>query len=271
MEIDKSYYMINKLKLILVTILYLMVNLLSNNVISQTENTYENLLVLYVNEDYKNCFNKSLKYTVKDKTKKDPLPYLFASKASYEMSQDHKYTEEFPKARKTALSYAAKYRKKDKEYLFKEDAEEFLNDFKINIIEELENYLQEGTDKTYSKAVGLTKKTCDIDPDDIGAKLLYSILCTITKNKTNAKEYLKLCIPKLEEYEKNKFSLKYMSESQQLFLRYAIMEYAKYYKEKDAAKSKKMMEYGKPLFYEENDFSKIEYNMDYKFLFDDFK
>ena len=39
----------------------------------------------------------------------------------------------------------------------------------------------------------------------------------------------------------------------------------------DAAKSKKMMEYGKPLFYEENDFSKIEYNMDYKFLFDDFK
>ena len=69
----------------------------------------------------------------------------------------------------------------------------------------------------------------------------------------------------------NVSSLKYMTESQQLFLRYAIMEYAKYYKEKDAAKSKKMMEYGKPLFYEENDFSKIEYNMDYKFLFDDFK
>ena len=59
-----------------------MVNFLSNNLISQTDNTYENLLVLYVNEDYKNCFNKSLKYTVKDKTKKDPLPYLFASKAA---------------------------------------------------------------------------------------------------------------------------------------------------------------------------------------------
>ena len=65
MEIDKSYYMINKSKLILVTILYLMVNLLSNNVISQTENTYENLLVLYVNEDYKNCFNKSLNLQIK--------------------------------------------------------------------------------------------------------------------------------------------------------------------------------------------------------------
>jgi len=83
MEIDKSFNMINKLKLLLATILYVMVNFLSNNLISQTDNTYENLLVLYVNEDYKNCFNKSLKYTVKDKTKKDPLPYLFASKACF--------------------------------------------------------------------------------------------------------------------------------------------------------------------------------------------
>ena len=49
------------------------------------------------------------------------------------------------------------------------------------------------------------------------------------------------------------------------------MEYTKYYKEKDAERSKKMMDYGKQLFYEENEFSKIEYNMDYKFLFDDFK
>jgi hypothetical protein len=248
-----------------------MVNLFPNNVISQTDKTYEDLLVLYVNEDFKNCYNKSLKYTVKDKTKKDPIPYLFVSKACYEMSQDHKYTEEFPKARKTALSYAAKYRKKDKEYQFKEDSEEFINNFKLNIIEELENYLEEGTDKTYSKAVGLTKKACNIDPDDYGAKLLYSILCTITKNNTSAKEFLKICIPKLEEYEKNKFSLKYMTESQQLFLRNAIIEYTKYYKEKDTGKSKKMIEYGKLLFYEENEFSKIEYNMDYKFLFDDFK
>ena len=271
MKIDKYFNMLNRSNLLLVAILYLIVNLLTNNLISQTDNSYEDLLVMYVNEDFKNCYKKSLKYTVKDKTKKDPLPYLFISKACYEMSQDHKYTEEFPKARKTALSYAVKYRKKDKEYNFKEDAEEFINGFKLNIIEELENYLEEGTDKTYSKAVGLTKRACDIDPDDYGAKLLYSILCTITKNKTYAKEALKICIPKLKKYEKNKFSLKYMTESQQLFLRNAIMEYAKYYKEKDAAKSKKMMEYGKQLFYEENDFSKIEYNMDYKFLLDDFK
>ena len=89
--------------------------LTSINVITitaQTEKLYDDLLVLLVNEEYKDCFNKSVKYTLKDKTKKDPLPYLFAAKSSFEMSRDHKYTEEFPKAYKTAMSYAAKYRKK---------------------------------------------------------------------------------------------------------------------------------------------------------------
>ena len=74
------------------------------------------------------------------------------------MSRDHKYTEEFPKAFKTAMSFAAKYRKKDKEYAYKEDAEEFINEFKMVIIEEVENYILEGTEKTYGKAVSLSKK-----------------------------------------------------------------------------------------------------------------
>ena len=90
MKIDIINYMFNKSNLLLLSILYFMFNLFTINVISQTDNTYEDLLVLYVNEDFKNCYNKSLKYTVKDKTKKDPLPYLFVSKACYEMSQDHK-------------------------------------------------------------------------------------------------------------------------------------------------------------------------------------
>ena len=245
-----------------------MVNLFTINVISQTDNTYEDLLVLYVNEDFKNCYNKSLKYTVKDKTKKDPLPYLFVSKACYEMSQDHKYTEEFPKARKTALSYAVKYRKKDKEYQFKEDSEEFINNFKLNIIEELENYLEEGTDKTYTKAVGLTKKACNIDPDDYGAKLLYGHLCNLTKNKSTAKEYLKISKEKLAEMAQNKFGLKYLSKSQQFILRYSLTELANFYQTKNPAQSKEILELGKHFFYEDNEDSKIEFTQDYKAFYD---
>ena len=257
--------MILKIKL-LFFLIFTSINIIT--ITAQTEKLYDDLLLLLVNEEYKDCFKKSVKYTLKDKTKKDPLPYLFAAKSSFEMSRDHKYTEEFPKAYKTAMSYAAKYRKKDKEYNFKDDAEEFINDFKMIIIEDIENYILEGTEKTYGKAVSLAKKTSDMDPDDYGAKLLYALLCTLTKNNSKAKEVLKMCMPKIEEYGNNKFSLKYMNKSQQFILRFTLMEYANYYKDKDTAKAKSMLDYGKHLFYEENDFSKISYSMDYKLIYD---
>ena len=107
-----------------------------------------------------------------------------------------------------------------------------------------------------------------MDPDDYGAKLLYALLCTLTKNNSKAKEVLKMCMPKIEEYGNNKFSLKYMNKSQQFTLRFTLMEYANYYKDKDTAKAKSMLDYGKHLFYEENDFSKIKYSMDYKLIYD---
>ena len=56
-----------------------------------------------------------------------------------------------------------------------------------------------------------------MDPDDYGAKLLYALLCNLTKNKSTAKEYFKICKHKLAEYKDNKFSLKYMTKSQQLY------------------------------------------------------
>ena len=69
---------------ILITFLMILLNSLNNQVIAQTDNIYDDLLVLLVNEEYKDCYNKSIKYTLKEKTKKDPLPYLFAAKSSYD-------------------------------------------------------------------------------------------------------------------------------------------------------------------------------------------
>jgi len=242
--------------------------LITTQVSAQTSNDYMDLLLLFVDEKYEICFNKSLKYTTKDKTKKDPLPYLYASMASFEMSRDHKYTNSYPKAYKTAISFAAKYRKKDKEYKYKADSEEFINGFKMVLIEEIENYILEGTEATYGKAAGLAKKSCDMDPEDYGAKLLYALLCNLTKNKSTAKEYIKICKPKLEEYGQNKFALKYMTKSQQFFLQFTLLEYGNYYKKKDPAKAKLYLDYGKHLYYDKNDFSKLNYTLDYKLLYD---
>ncbi len=73
---------------------------------------YMDLLLLFVDEKYDVCYGKAMKYTGKDKTKADPLPYLYIAMSSFEMSQDHKYTNVYPKAYKTAISYSAKYRKR---------------------------------------------------------------------------------------------------------------------------------------------------------------
>ncbi len=244
------------------------VNLCNNKINAQTENEYMDLLLLFVDEKYEVCYNKSIKYTEKEKTKKDPLPYLYVSMSSFEMSRDHKYTNTFPKAYKTAISFAAKYRKKDKDYKFKSDAEKFIDDFKLIITEEVENYLLEGTAAKYGKAAGLAKKICAMDPDDYGAKLMYALLCDLTKNKTESKEYLKVCIPKLEDYQFDSSALKSMTKSQQSILRFALIEYCNYYQLKEPAKAKQMLEYGKNMYYEKNKLSKIGYNTDFKIKYD---
>ena len=103
-----------KLKLKHIFILFLFIFKGLTPIYSQEE--YMDLLLLFVDEKYDICFSKASKYTQKDKTKNDPLPYLYIAMSSFEMSQDHKYTNLHPKAYKTAISFTAKYRKKDKQY-----------------------------------------------------------------------------------------------------------------------------------------------------------
>ena len=229
---------------------------------------YMDLLLLFVDEKYDVCFSKSMKYTIKDKTKKDPLPYLYVAMSSYEMSKDHKYTNLHPKAFKNAISYTTKYRKKDKEYKYKSDASPFIDKFKSELTEEVENYIMEKTESSYSKASSLAKKICYMDPDDYGAKLLYSHLCFLIKDKTTGKEYFKICKEKLTEMSDNKFGLKYLSKSQQYILRFALIETAHFYKAKNPSQSKEILELGKHFFYEKNEDSKIEYSQDYKNFYD---
>ena len=103
----------------------------------KSQGDFMDLLLLFVDEKYDVCFHKSLKYNEKEKTKKHPLPYLYAAMASFEMSQDHKYTNMYPKAYKTSLSYLAKYRKKDKGFEYKDDSEDFIEKIKMIVAEDI--------------------------------------------------------------------------------------------------------------------------------------
>ena len=73
---------------------------------------------------------------------------------------------------------------------------------------------------------------------------------------------------KLEEYGRINLALKYMNKSQQFILRFSLMEYANYYKAKRSSKSQNNVRLWNTLFYDENEFSKISYIMDYKLVYD---
>ncbi len=234
-----------------------------------SQEDFMDLLLLYVDEKYDVCFHKAIKYTEKDKTKKHPLPYLYCSMASFEMSQDHKYTNMYPKAFKSSLSYLSKYRKKDKGFQYKEDSEDFIENIKMIIAEEIENYMTEGTESTYGKAAGITKKICSIDPNDYGSKLLYGHLCNLTKNRATAKEYIKPSLIFIDSIPDKKFTFKNMTFSQQHYLKFALIEMAKYQKNKNVISAQTTLNLGKELFYIKRDDCKLEDNSDFIALYDE--
>lgn len=237
----------------------------SHSVLSQE---YQDLLILFVDEKYEKCFAKSIKYTENDKTKKHPLPYLYASMASFEMSQDHSYSADWPKAYSTALSFAKKYRKKDPDNTYAEDSQEYIDNLKTIIFEEVENYMLTGAEKSYKKALGIVKKVCAFDPKDYGAVLLRGELEILTKNKTEGKKLVAKGL-KLIKTIGTDVQFGDLTETQQLYLKKSLMEYAKFQLEKDPAGAKETISLGHTFFYEEREDCLLEDNEDFKKLYDE--
>ncbi len=223
---------------------------------------YDDLLVLYVDEKYEKCYSKSLKYQVNDKTKNDPLPYLYCSMSLYGMSQDHKYKESYPKAYTNALKFAAKYRKKDKEFAYKEESLEYLELLKTVILEEADNYILKGEEKYYRKAKGIVKKATKLDPDCRGAVLLHGELEILAKNKSEGK---KIRIAGLEGVKKIGDDIQFgdMTETQQRYFKYAVIFSAKLQLEKDPTMAKEIISIGQPYFGEEREDCLLEDNSDF--------
>lgn len=224
---------------------------------------YEELLILLVDEKYDKCFDKSLKYTENDKTKNDPLPYLYASQALYEMSLDSKYKDDFSNAYGDALSFATKYRKKDKSYAYKSDAEPFIEKLKINVLESVENYILDGDDKGYKKALGLIKKVNAMDPDCRGAELLRGELEILTKNKTVGK---KMVVAAMESIKAIGTDIQFseLTLSQQKYLKFTLILSANLQRESNLSEAKSIISIGQPYFGEENEACLIEDNEDFK-------
>ncbi|MFT7612520.1 MAG: hypothetical protein ACI9J3_001483 [Parvicellaceae bacterium] len=230
---------------------------------------YGDLLSLLVSEEYEKVIKKATKYTTDEKTKKDALPYLYYSEAMYRMSRDHKYNMDYPKAYKDALSYASKFRKKDKGNAYHDDAIDYIEELKLVIGEEVENYMAADDYKAYKKALGLMKKVIQFSPEDRGAQVTTALLEILTGNKSEGRKNLGVAWNAVLEIGSGDIQFEDMSEQTQFNLRFAIMKYANDVRKRDLAQAQTIISFGHQYFYGENEDYQKEYSEEYKVMYDD--
>jgi tetratricopeptide (TPR) repeat protein len=154
---------------------------------AQTDNDYKDLLTLFVTEKYEKCLYKAEGYTLDEKTKKDPLPYMFMSRCFYEMSKRDEFKEKYPNAFKDAMKYISKYGSKDKEKVYLSEYEDYIGQIRSAAIAQAETMMD--TQK-YSKAKQLYDQLLDIDPNDAGAQLMMGVVQGLMKAKKESETAL---------------------------------------------------------------------------------
>ena len=216
---------------------------------------FEDLILLYADGKYDKCIAKAEKYTNSDKHGKKPIPYLYMSKSFFAISQESekwvKKNEAFKKAFKEALSYAAKFRKKDKEgaYNNEEDVKDYMSELKAAITENTENFMEESN---YKKAVSELKKASTFSPDDAGVWLLKGVCNYYMKAKSPAK---------MDFEEANKIletlTFSELYDSEKAMLKLGLMEYARLFKAKSPDKASAMLDKGYKWFEEDKDYKAL--------------
>ena len=148
---------------------------------------YDDLLVLYVDENYEKCVYKAERYVDKKDSHRDPLPYLYASMCYFEMSKIPKYQEmdEYERAGRDALKWAAKYRRKDKNMEFFANYEDYWSELNTVAQEIGMNYLDE---KAYSKAKSQFQRMTRYNPENPGAWAMLALTQKKMKAARDAKE-----------------------------------------------------------------------------------
>lgn len=147
--------------------------------------TYDDLLIYYADGDYEKLLKKAESYTLKDDTKNDALPYLYLSKANFDMSKDQVWLEKYPKAWADAINYAGSCIKKDKDSSVYRENIKYFTDLKTAIVEDIKNLVETSA---YPKLLGTIPKLHKIDRNDVGSYFLKAAAEYQTGDKATAKE-----------------------------------------------------------------------------------
>jgi hypothetical protein len=183
---------------------------------------YEDLLNMYIDEDYEKLASKAYAYTQNDKHKKNPLPYIYCAMGYYEMSKQMEYMEDYPRAQSDAMKYVVKFRKKDKDLQYWNDHQDFISELRATVIEDAENMLD--VEKTIKKSFKIYKSLTAIDPNDGTAWLMRGYCELKIRMVTEAVKSHNIAMPLINAIA----SIQDIAEEQADLLKFGLMSYSQY-------------------------------------------
>lgn len=213
------------------------------------KHVYEDLLVLFVDEKYEKCLAKAEGYTMGEETKKDALPFLYMSMCFFEMSKDEKYAVDYPKAKRDAVKYAEKYRKKDKDKEYFGNYEDYWAELNTASFQDGENFLDDP--KGISKAKQIFDGMVGYYPENPGAWLMLAM----SQYKSNLLKEGDLSMKEFDKAMTAAGDVGTLPKDQKTLLKNGLIRYADYLVSKGQRdRAKQYAALGKDHFMEEPDF-----------------
>ncbi len=155
--------------------LFAILAIVSSSLFAQAQkHVYDDLLILYVDEDYEKCIAKAERYADNKDTRRDPLPFIYLSMCYHEMSKLEEYftQHEYRFASRDALKYATRFRKKDKEMAYFNNYEDYWMELNESAMEAGINHYQL---EEFSKARRIFDRMVVYMPENAGAWLMRSL------------------------------------------------------------------------------------------------
>lgn len=217
------------------------------------KHVYDDLLILYVDEEYEKCIAKAERYAEKPDTRRDPLPYLYMSMSYHEMSKLEKYysQHEYRFADRDALKYAVRFRKKDKYLEYFNNHEDYWMELNTKAMESGINHYQM---EEFSKARRIFDRMVAYMPENAGAWRLRALcqerMRLVRDAEVSRKEFAKAyeAIP----------DIKRLPVDQRKLLRTALIMDAEYMIENGkASEARELLALGEDSFMENAEFKAL--------------
>jgi tetratricopeptide (TPR) repeat protein len=209
---------------------------------------YDELRIMFVDEDYPKLLKVAERYTMSDKTKNDAEPYLWLAQGLYAMSRNEEYANQeiYKNSFKDCLSWLGKYYKKDQsmELLNQKIHAKFIKELKGTMFELVETDFASGN---YSKANSNTSKIIKVSPKNFGQYFLLGAIKFHSKDNTGAKSNWKKAEELMAEIEAKEDIADWDLEDRKI-LALGMMETAKCHLAKKPDLAKVLLEKGKDWF-----------------------